>query len=817
MKSSSSLPLFVLLLLLSFPDAALTSEGPAWIYFVMAPFALFTIPFFFTAVCVAFAVYCYWRYRTTKKKSRGVIAVLVLLLAIPAAVRDKQVYVIAKIEREHREQVQLKAKQRREARRAGKHVSPDFTAISTAYTAKYMASAKTETDRLNFQASREMLQMQRAIDAMQQKEPPPVLLDDDRDKPPVRSGKAFLFELYAGVLLAVTALAGAAADRWRRSRNWAPLMHLAPLLAWIYAPVFAQLPFMDTLMGMNGPRVYLSWFALLAFTPLSYFAAYGAGILLWSLRSARMKGTQAEQPHPNESLQETTGPVVSSGQPPADGKTFFACPECRLEGKIADARLPEQGLMATCPRCKTRFPVRRAVPDMPSETDVMPAAAVYAAVAEASTGDEVPEAVTPRKKFTFTWRKVLVGMSALLVLDWLVQTMLLNALIVLGSNAGAKFTLLAPQALLPCTLPTRVSFIDKTSNKPLAGKQVRVTWEYHPMGILPETEARYADRVYTTDANGKIWLPCRLKPPKTYLMAFYHSFNQGVFLYLNDPGYIPAGDRPYLPPRITGEHLTETIVFMPCRTPQDWDHALSRAIMFPYSYLKEGVDGVVRNVPLDSIPDQQLQHLSECCDALVTPASQKIDAEVVRRGPQRMYTESYIRTLIRLGREQDAIAALPLLADRPHAEEWQKYFRKFVDDLAFEQEMAKESPQLISSGKSGAQLHEEALALHKQKKYRESLPLYHAAITLSPESGRYVGNYACAVYAGHGFFGEKLARRAIPLDRNRGHSYLMLADGLFYSNRREFWGQHTQFVAVLKWPQEIQSKIGMNLEIYTTK
>lgn len=36
----------------------------------------------------------------------------------------------------------------------------------------------------------------------------------------------------------------------------------------------------------------------------------------------------------------------------------FACPNCNLAGQIADERVPEQGLYATCPKCKSRFLVK---------------------------------------------------------------------------------------------------------------------------------------------------------------------------------------------------------------------------------------------------------------------------------------------------------------------------------------------------------------------------------------------------------------------------------------------------------------------------
>ncbi len=711
MNSIFSLPLFVSFLLLSVPHTACASEGLAWIYFVMAPFSLFTTPFFMTAVCVAMAAYCYWRYRTTTRKYHAMITLLILLVAIPVAVRDKLSYVAAKHDREDREQAQLLAKQRREARRAGKHFSPEFTAISTAYTAKYLASAKTEADRLNFQASRDLLQMKKALGTMQNNEPPPKLHENE-EKPPVRTVKTALFELYAAALLIFALLTGALAERWRRNRGWSPPRHLFSLLVCIYVPVLAQLPFMEILMGQQGPLVYFSWFALRAFSPISYFVAYLAGVALWSRHSARTEASQSVEAPSDQPEREILRPTLPPEQPTGE---------------------------SSAPRGKSAF--------------------------------------------TFNGKKVLAGMAVLLLLDWVVQTMLLNTLIVLGSNAGAKFTPLPPQALLPWTMPTRVRLMNKATDVPLSGKNVRVTWEYNTMGMLPQPEARYADHTYTTDSRGEIRLPCRLKPVKAYLLAFCQSINQGIFLHLNDPGYIPAGDRPYLSPRIQGERLAETIPFTPCRSAHDWECALGRASLFPYAYLKEAINGVVRQIPLETMDDEQIRQLSKSCDPLVTAASQKIDEEVVKRGAPRICPETYIRTLIRSGREKDAVAALPRLEGRPYAEEWRIYFQKFVNDLAFEKDMAREANPLISLGKSGAQLHEEALALHRQGKYRECFPLYQAAVTLSPTSGRYAGNYACAVMSEHQFYSEKLSRRAISLDRNRGHSYLMLADLLLASDR----------------------------------
>lgn len=39
----------------------------------------------------------------------------------------------------------------------------------------------------------------------------------------------------------------------------------------------------------------------------------------------------------------------------------FHCPDCSLAGSIDDERVPEQGLYASCPQCKTRFLIKKDV------------------------------------------------------------------------------------------------------------------------------------------------------------------------------------------------------------------------------------------------------------------------------------------------------------------------------------------------------------------------------------------------------------------------------------------------------------------------
>jgi len=725
MKKTSALTFLLVLLLLSIPAVALASEGPVWIYLILAPFALFATPFFMTAVFVAIAAYCYWRYRTVRKKSFGIAAVLVLLVAVPVAVRDKQAYVAAQIDREHSQNIQLMSKQRREARKAGKHVSPDFKAMSTAYAAKYQSSAKTEKDRLNFQAGRDMVQMARTIDAMQQKEPIAPEAPEKEEVTPVRSLKTLLFELYAGALLLATGLAGAAVARWRCRRNLTPLVHLAPLFICIFMPLIASLPFMVMMNDGTLAHIYFSRFARITSSQLTFIFSYLIGLFSYLWR------------------------VPDSGMPAGN--------------------LPIHG--------DAQEPV------------LQPAAAEEAAYGGGNAADMSLEKNEPlqaksRSGLRLSWKKILFALAALLLANWLVQTLLMNALFILGSHAESRFRILPPQALLPFTMPTYVCLMDKSSGKPLAGTRVRVTWEYNNMGILPETEARYADQIYTADEKGRIFLLPRLKPFKTYFLAFYHSFNHGIFMFLDDPRYLPANDRPFPAPRIQGERLSEIVNFTPCRTPEDWDRVLGHSYMHSYSYLRNAIDGLIKQVPLDSIPDSMLNDLSERSMALVTPASRQIDEEIVRRGPQRVYTESYILTLIRLGRTDEAVAALPLLAGRPHAEEWQAHFRKFVDDLAFEKELEKEAAPLIASGKKADQLHEEGLNLHKQQKQRQSLPYYQAAITLAPQSSRFHNNYAVAAFnLRHDFHAEKLSRKSIQYDPNRARAYQSLASVLITSNR----------------------------------
>lgn len=347
----------LVLILLSNPALSAASEGSAWLYLLMAPLALFTTPFFLTTVFVAIAVYCYWQYRTVGNKLLGIVAVLVLLAAIPMAFRDKASFVA---ERETRQRAERMAKERREARRAGKHVSPDFKAMSAAYAQKYQSSQKTEADRLNFQAGQEMLRMARTIDATQQKEPhPPDPGVEKEEAPPVRSGKTFLFGCYSLILLAAAGWAGALVARWRTRRCLTTLVHLAPLSICLFMPVIAQLPFIGMVAGGTGGRIYIPWLSRLGFTPMSFIVAYLVGILFYHWR-ARHNGEISEcQTSAHGEKQKDIQQAEPVEHFATDEFVHFTCPGCDLAGRIATDRLPERGLIATCPKCKTSFPVRR--------------------------------------------------------------------------------------------------------------------------------------------------------------------------------------------------------------------------------------------------------------------------------------------------------------------------------------------------------------------------------------------------------------------------------------------------------------------------
>jgi len=346
-----------MVLMLSNPALSAASEGPAWFYLLMAPFALFATPFFLTTVFVVIAVFCYWQYRTVGNKFLGMVAVLVLLLAIPIAFRDKASFVA---ERETRQRAESMAKERREARRAGKHVSPDFKAMSTAYAQKYQLSKKTETDRLNFQAGQEMLRMARDLDAMQQKQPQPAVPGGEKEEaPPVRSGKTFLFELYSLVMLAAAGWAGALVARWRTRRRLTTLVHLAPLSFCLFMPVIAQLPFMGMFTAGTGGRIYFSWLARLGFTPMPFIVSYLLGILFYHWRARRSEEIPLCQASAQEEDQRDIQQAEQVELTIADEFVYFACPGCNIAGRVAAGRLPERGLLATCRKCNTSFPVRR--------------------------------------------------------------------------------------------------------------------------------------------------------------------------------------------------------------------------------------------------------------------------------------------------------------------------------------------------------------------------------------------------------------------------------------------------------------------------
>jgi tetratricopeptide (TPR) repeat protein len=732
MKKLTNIILIMVLIQVVIPSMANASEGALWMYVAFSHIGFFiSIPFLKTLLLVAAASYLYWRYRTNEKRALGIAAVLTLLIAIPVAVLEKRAYEEKKAYQKIEQERFRAMRERSEARRAGKHISPDFKAISTAMAAKFKSSGNSETDRLNRQAADDLLQMSRNIDTMQQKKPiVPQVSEEQTGNLPVRTKETLPFELFVGVLLIGAGLAGATVAACLRRNNLSTLIHFAALIFCGIAIIVAM-AILEMIANRIVTHVYDSWFSRLIFSPLPFIVSYSLGILLIHCFSDRNKEMPVRQSPP-------------TGQEHDQIRQADTLEQSSHEEVIL---LDEEVV--------------------PLDNEVI-----------------LPPKRKERRRFRFTWKKIIVTLALLMLFNWLVQSFLMNALILLGSNAGTNLSLLPPQALLPFTLPTTVSFIDNTNGKPLAGRHVRVTWEYNSMGILPDSEAHYADRDYTTDAQGKLFLPPHLKPPVIYLMAFLHRYNHGIFLFLDDPGYLPANDRPYLEQRIQSEQLSERINYTPCRTSKDWECALGRAYMLPYSYLKDAIDGIVTRTGLESISDDALNDLSVRCDALVTPASRQIDEEVVRRGPQRMYAEGYIRTLIRLGRNDEAVSALPLLANRPYAAEWQEYFKGFITDLIFEQELVKEAAPLIASGRKADQLHEEGLALHKQNKQIRSLPYYQAAITLAPESSRFANNYAVAATdLQHYFLAEKLSRKAIFNDPKRANAYMSLGRVLIASNR----------------------------------
>jgi type IV pilus assembly protein PilA len=72
----------------------------------------------------------------------------------------------------------------------------------------------------------------------------------------------------------------------------------------------------------------------------------------------------------------------------------FSCPNCNLEGNIDDAKVPEQGIHAGCPRCKTRFLVKKeSTPDPPPGLPENTSPATSSSPeAQMPTGRENPEA-----------------------------------------------------------------------------------------------------------------------------------------------------------------------------------------------------------------------------------------------------------------------------------------------------------------------------------------------------------------------------------------------------------------------------------------
>lgn len=354
-------------LLLSAPVMSAASEGPAWFYLLMTPFTLLSTPFFLTTTLIALAVFCFWQYRIEGKKPLGIVVVLVLLLAIPTAFREKVSFVAG---REARQRAEETSKRLREARRTGSHVSLDFKAMSTANAAKYAASGKTEKDRLNFQYAQDMVRMARTIDAMQQKEPrQPDPAAEKEEAAPVRTWKTYLFELSALILLGFAGWSGAFVSRWRTRRRLTTLVHSAPLCFCLFMPVIAQLPFRLLFAEGVGGRVYFSWLAMLGVTPMSFIVAYLVGILCYHWRALRNRELQVGQTTAKEPAQSDIRQAEPVDYAEAEEFVYFACPMCNLPGRIAASSLPERGLAATCHKCAASFPVRRAKAIVPSRAD----------------------------------------------------------------------------------------------------------------------------------------------------------------------------------------------------------------------------------------------------------------------------------------------------------------------------------------------------------------------------------------------------------------------------------------------------------------
>ena len=75
----------------------------------------------------------------------------------------------------------------------------------------------------------------------------------------------------------------------------------------------------------------------------------------------------------------------------------FSCPNCDLTGRIDDEKLPEQGLYATCPKCKTRFLVRlEPIPPSP------PIASEGVKLPSSSQKDQLVKLPETRDTNTFT-------------------------------------------------------------------------------------------------------------------------------------------------------------------------------------------------------------------------------------------------------------------------------------------------------------------------------------------------------------------------------------------------------------------------------
>lgn len=197
--------------------------------------------------------------------------------------------------------------------------------------------------------------------------------------------------------------------------------------------------------------------------------------------------------------------------------------------------------------------------------------------------------------------------------------------------------------LLPVTMPTKVRLIDGTSQKPIVGIPVIFWWGWSQgnAGAYQGGKTTHQETL-TTDANGEVRLPIRLKPFQFVLFPLFGQTFDGIsfvpgdaryWLRQKSPSY--GGGWSYGPSwKITGGEWSYELK-LPEEDLKDWGRNLPRiASHFGQSVWERNVDSLLSSAgDFNRLPGETLVGMESSCFYNVNERCEALDKEILRRDP----------------------------------------------------------------------------------------------------------------------------------------------------------------------------------------